>query len=369
MSGPRYRLLSGAELRKRTPIAWAIEGLVPQTGLALLYGASGASKSFLVLDMGCTIAEGRSWFGRATTQAPVIYVCLEGAGGLVGRVRAWEAAHGRPFPALVRLVLQQVNLLDAADVRALERAVGEWLAQLPGGLGKPIIIIDTLNRAMPGGDESLGPDMSMLLNACERLTQQCGGLTLLVHHVGKDGDRGPRGHSSLLNAADVSILVHRSGKGRQWEVKKLKDAADGLVATFELETVTFAQDEHGTELSSCVVRPILEAQVQQAVPDLPAPLRAALRSLRDALPDGALASATGEATDAVAEDASVATLKVGDWREKFYAQSSSGSADVKRAAFHRARTALSERGFIAESDGVLTVRAMALAVMTSLTER
>lgn len=47
----RFKALSAAEIAHAEPIKWSIRGLLPQIGLAALYGPSGSGKSFLTLDL------------------------------------------------------------------------------------------------------------------------------------------------------------------------------------------------------------------------------------------------------------------------------------------------------------------------------
>ncbi|HSW70900.1 MAG TPA: PriCT-2 domain-containing protein, partial [Gammaproteobacteria bacterium] len=87
----RYKLLSGADLIGMPPMGWLVRGVIPNKGLAALYGANGSGKSFLILDMGCAVAAGdKFWFGHSITQVPVTYVSLEGEAGMGKRVKAWS---------------------------------------------------------------------------------------------------------------------------------------------------------------------------------------------------------------------------------------------------------------------------------------
>lgn len=56
----RFKLISGTELHNAPSMKWLIRGLLPRTGLAVLYGPSGSGKSFLMLDIACALAGGSS---------------------------------------------------------------------------------------------------------------------------------------------------------------------------------------------------------------------------------------------------------------------------------------------------------------------
>ncbi len=243
----RYRLQSADDVLNAPQQRWIIHGVLPASGFAAVYGPSGSGKSFLVLDMCAAIASGVEWFGRRVHTAPVTCVCLEGEAGLGKRVKAWNVRHQRKLPDRLHFVTQPLDLREPDAVADLCAAV---LAA--GGRGG-LLVIDTLNRAAPGTDENSSSDMGELIAACNELQRVIGGVVLVVHHTGKDGTKGLRGHSSLLASLDVSIEVSRSDAKRHWSVAKSKDDADGAARDFHLSTVELGLDEYGDPITSCVV--------------------------------------------------------------------------------------------------------------------
>lgn len=243
----RYRLQSADDLLKAPSLRWMVQGVLPASGFGAVYGPSGSGKSFMVLDLCAAIAEGTEWFGRRVQAAPVTYVCLEGEAGLGKRAKAWSIRQHRNLPARLRFVTQPLDLRKPEDVADLCAAV--LAARGRDGL----LVIDTLNRAAPGTDENSSADMGQLIEACKEAQRRLGGMVLLVHHTGKDGAKGLRGHSSLYAALDAAIEVSRSDARREWSVAKSKDDADGGRHAFVLRVVELGDDEHGEPVTSCVV--------------------------------------------------------------------------------------------------------------------
>jgi hypothetical protein len=69
---------------------------------------------------------------------------------------------------------------------------------------------------------------------------------LLVHHTGKDKQKGMRGHSSMFAAMDAVIEVVRTENGnRMWRIGKAKDGEDGGENPFRLHVVELDTDEDG----------------------------------------------------------------------------------------------------------------------------
>ena len=119
-----------------------------------------------------------------------------------------------------------------------------------------VVIIDTLARAAAGLDENASRDMGQIIQAASKLQDLVGGLVVLVHHTGKDGNKGPRGHSSFMASLDAAIRVDQKGRRRTWTLDKAKDAEDGKEHDFELEKVNLGVDDLGNQTSSCVVVPV-----------------------------------------------------------------------------------------------------------------
>jgi hypothetical protein len=347
----RIRLLHRRELDSVLQPGWAVKGLLPQTGLAVFYGPSGAGKSFLLLDMVCAVAEGADWFGRRTNKAPIIYLCLEGAPGFVSRIKAWEAAHKRALPELVRCSFQPFDIHDPDAVDSLLHSVMGLMSTLPDGLPAPVVVVDTLSRATAGADENGPVAMGLTTNACARIADATGGLVVLVHHTGKDMDRGMRGHNSLFAAADCVVLVQRSGEHRAFEVKKAKDGEDGIGAGFELETVVLGVDPDGDQVTSCVVTAAEapDAKTRQAVPRGVAP---ALVALKELLPE---VSSAGPPR--VLEER---------WRDAFVASCTAASSSGKRSALSRARATLLECSLVVTIGEFLEVTPAGMDMLSKL---
>lgn len=339
--GARYHLVSVADVIGRPPPAWLVRGILPERGMAVVYGAPGSGKTFLVLDLACAIARGVAWGGRRVHAGRAVYVGLEGHVGT--RVAAYVKGHGIEAADLAGMTIierQMVDVRNADHAKALARDILAALPEAPA-----LVVVDTLNRSMPGGDENKSEDMGRAILAANYLSMELGCLVLFVHHSGKAESAGARGHSSLLGAADAELAVVRDDEGnRTVETTKMKDGEDGQRFAFRLKSIDLgAVHDHDPEaepderVSSCVVDGLKELNAPRIGPKPRVGAHAALgiRALRAAM------AAVGIEGDRPFEDDSVLLEQ---WQAQFEGQYAGDPA--WRRHFFQARTELLRKQII-----------------------
>jgi hypothetical protein len=235
----KFPFLSNADIATLPDPVWLIENVLQQNSLAALYGQWGVFKSFIVLDWALCLATGRRWLDRTVTRTDVLYIAGEGVGGLKDRIAAWQRSNGVDglIPGF-RVVPMTVNMMDLTEAeRLVHSAVEEQAASsfMPG-----MIICDTLARAMVGGDENAVKDMSVVIHHSDIIRRKLGGATfLIVHHAGKDAERGMRGSTGLPGALDTSFRVTRKDNSMVVELfcEKQKDGEDKWALHMRAEKV------------------------------------------------------------------------------------------------------------------------------------
>ena len=222
--------------------------------VSVVYGASNVGKSFWVLDLAASIANGEAFRGKARVDGgAVVYVSLEGRHSFANRISALKIT-GRLNPgAPLYIVNSTFNLLDAEDCDALIESVKD----IVGAAKTPVrlIVIDTLARAIAGGDENSSADMTSAVRAVDEIKNVTGAHVMLIHHPGKNEAKGARGHSSLRAAIDTEIEISKS-EGTSLAcaiVTKQRDLPDIPPMLFELKSVDLGFDNHGGMVTSCIV--------------------------------------------------------------------------------------------------------------------
>ena len=320
---------------------WLVRDLIPENGLALIYGAPGSGKSFLALDIGLRIATGMAVDGRQVNCSGVVYLAAEGQGGFRRRVNAFKRFHDVNGDVKFGLIPSAIDLLkpDAALPRliaSIEGAAERWGA--PPGL----IVIDTLAATFGGGDEN-GTDMLSYVNNLAKIRDHFQATVMAVHHRPKDHTNDtPRGHGSLMGAMDTMLIVG-AGNLRSVVVKKQKDAEPGDPIKFNLCSVPLGTDSDGEQVTSAVVN-YLRSFPKTALPKQP---KEALDILVEAIAE------VGVLPDA-ASIAQFSGLYVDEqvWRQRCADRGMGGDKEEgRRKAFSRAKDYLSAREFIALADG------------------
>lgn len=254
--------IAGALVAEVKAPRWIVKGLLEADALGLMYGAPGDGKSFLAIDIACSVATGTPWHDRKVRKGPVIYIAGEGLGGISRRLQAWQKDRGVGLDGAPLYVSNRaVSLLTAES--ALQ-VVEKIEAALPEDSPPPaLVVIDTVARAFVGGDENSSQDISLFINVIDTLLKgRWGAHVLLVHHSGKDAIKGARGSSALKGALDQEFAVERHISARKLSCTKMKDAETPAELAFKLRGVELARliDEFGEEttITSAVVE-MLEA--------------------------------------------------------------------------------------------------------------
>jgi hypothetical protein len=183
----------------------------------------------------------------------VVYVGLEGKQRK--RIEAYLQHHRLKRHELDDVLMverQPFDLLHPTCEPAV--ALARDIEQVAKGRPLRAVFIDTLNRALQGGDENSSADMGRAVAAAQAIADRLGCITILVHHSGKDPSKGARGHSSLHGATEVELFVTKKSDGwRDVNAIKVKDGEDGIRWKFRLAVETVGRDAEGDPRTSCVV--------------------------------------------------------------------------------------------------------------------
>lgn len=329
-----------------------VEDLLTTGSMSVVYGPSNCGKTFFIVDLALHVAWGREWRGRAVDQGAVVYLSLEGAQGIRNRMAAFRKHHELGDAALPFIAMPKpVNLLnDDADVNAVIALTQHVSDQT--GLPVRMVIIDTLSRAMAGGNENSPEDMTALIGNCDRIRDATGSHVCIVHHSGKDEAKGARGHSSLRAATDTEIEIKRDPEltFSSVRVAKQRDLEAGDPFGFTLHRVPLGVNRRGKDVTSCVVTESDQTIVLARDPDKLSPKEtAALDSLERCLAAGGFEVETGRNSDVTQ------AVTLHSWKRSLQALDviARNNDDMARPQFHRLKKGLERKGqIVVEGDKV-----------------
>lgn len=234
-----------------------IDGVLRQGHKMLLAGPSKAGKSYALIELCISIAEGKPWLGWACAQGRVLYVNLElDRPSALHRFRdvytalGWEPAH--------------INNIDIWNLRGKSVPMDKLAPKLIRRANKKdyiAVVIDPIYKVITG-DENSADQMAAFCNSFDLVASQLGCAVVYCHHHSK-GAQGSkrsmdRASGSGVFARDPDALIDMSElnltdeilQARQTEIDWLRIQAwmDAHVSRWR-ETLT--PDEQAGPVSVC----------------------------------------------------------------------------------------------------------------------
>lgn len=230
-----WKIIDLQELMNAPEMRWLIKPIIPETGLVMIYGASGSYKSFFALDMALDLSH----------QHSVIYVAAEGESGYKRRVSAWRKHRNCPGGA-IRFCMGAVNMFDGDELLYFQESISKYSPKL--------VIVDTLQMCIGAANENDGRDMKRIVDGCKALGRDLGCAVVLVHHTNKEGVY-ERGWGGLRNSADTLIKLNREDEIVRVSCEKTKDEAPFRAYYLAPLPVQLGLDDDGEPVQSLVLVP------------------------------------------------------------------------------------------------------------------
>ena len=173
-----------------------IDGFISSSSVAVLAGEPGAGKSFTALSWAAAIAEGSPWFGKATRQAPVVYVLGEGFSSFGERVEAWQTVNGRPMSDNLSFIDGITHDIDLKDPAAVQQLIDVLAYKQPG-----LVIFDTFPILARMTSENDNAEMLEVMTNVNKIVQDTGATVILIHYTMESSA------SSFVGTADTVVVA------------------------------------------------------------------------------------------------------------------------------------------------------------------
>ena len=263
-----WGIVSGAELNKTSPQPhrWIIKDWLP-VGLTKLTSPEKSGKTFLVQQMGLSVASGRPFLGvfDVATRGKVLYLGLEQSLGL-NHERLLLISNGESIPDNLDIVSAGSDWppLDQGGLARLEAYIKEE---------KPaMIVIDVWQALAPsanGRDNAYQAD-SKALRPLHGLANSTGTAILFIHHTrkgivsAKDPSETTSGSRALDSVPDHNIFLNREHGSNDAVVKtktRISRPIDDMALKFDVEaslwTYLGSGDEHTLNIQRTQILEIL----------------------------------------------------------------------------------------------------------------
>jgi hypothetical protein len=261
-------------------------------------------------------------------------VAAEGARGFRKRIVAYRHKFGIEKAAFA-LVPCPVDLLRPnGDTKELIALIKD--AESEFGQKCVMLVIDTLSRALAGGNENSPEDMGALVKHCDAIRAATGATLHIVHHSGKNQAAGARGHSLLKGATDTEIEIVGDRRGGTVNGTKQRDIERSLTVGFRYEVVELGHTDDGSKVTSVVTYVEKENEFNTRLPDVALQMHEVLRALQES-----------DIADNVCKG-----IRWADWQEACFEHLTNKSGkQLKRTALFYPRQTLSNSGAIVKTEG------------------
>jgi len=332
-TGRRIHFTKFADIKLSTTTRYIVKGILPSSGIVVVWGPPKCGKSFWVFDVTAHTAAGWPYRGHRVKQCAVVYFALEGQLGFEAGKEAFSKAHSVDD---LSFYLSTDRIVLPRDGPAIIASIKQNFPEVKPG----IVVLDTLNRSISGSENDPG-DMGAYVRAADLIRETLGCLVIIIHHCGIEEKR-PRGHTSLTCADDAQIAVRRDANGNiVATVEYMKDGPTGAEIVSFLENIVVGTDDDGEPITSCVVR----ETTMEAAPKKSGGITKADRALKvlfDLINDGETVPRPDDKHVPVA----VTCVTHAKWKERLEKRAIINPEGNPRQEFQRIRVTLENNGHI-----------------------
>ena len=218
-------LVSLRELRSRGAYIpeWIVKGILPRGVIVVIWGSPGSTKTAFLLSIAFSMATGVPWLdGTVIEEGGTLFVAMESQDDTENMLLGCYEHHAallddsRDYPLLV--YEKPLSLfpgkdkasidLAAANEKKIIRLAKEFKEKY--GVACKLIVLDTLQRTMLGGNQSRPEDVALISSAVDRIAKATGATVIALHHSIKGG-ASMRGSEALVGDFHGTLHAQRGG--------------------------------------------------------------------------------------------------------------------------------------------------------------
>lgn len=208
------------------PLEWLVDGLVPMGDITVIGGYPGSFKTWLMLDIAVSSAQGRDFLGRFKTRKEKILIIDE------------ESCE-RGLQRRLSLLTDEKDLdIEILSYSGFDISKTDWAVNYCLENGIKVVMIDSLIRIHKLKDENSSAEMAKIFAEFKKFKQN--NITLIaLHHNRKSGsnnsDSGEdmRGSSEIFASLDCALSLKKNNNSeiiiRQTKLKEDEERSPFLV--------------------------------------------------------------------------------------------------------------------------------------------
>lgn len=237
-----------------------VKGLLDKGAMSTWYGPPKTGKTFVLLWLAACVASGTPFAGHKARRGAVVYIAMEGTGGILKRLRAIQLKHPDMDCSSFAIVRRKIDLLHGK--KGVEE-VAEICRQVAKQTGQAVelVVVDTVARAISGGDENSSVDMGALIHSFDAIRAATGAHLAAIHHTSKSNPHAARGFGGLLGAVDSEFEIQKG----MLKATNMREGEAGKLWAAVLEPVQLGVDADGEPILSFVVKITDKREMQIAL--------------------------------------------------------------------------------------------------------
>ena len=251
-------LMSVLDLEQHSAnVRWAVKHVIGEETVGMIFGASGAFKSFLAIDYAMHRCYGMDWLGKKTRKGNVVYLAAEGGAGLLRRIQAWHLARGMDWRQCPMATVTVPLTMKTKSAFLREQIIA-------AGMKATDVVIDTMSQTYTGNENSSDEVAEYFRVIGLELRAMLGVTVIVVHHSGHSASERPRGSSAIVGALDFVFGVFREEKERIATLTCLKQKDEDRFADvlFDLSVHEIGRDEDGDPITSLAAKHMVTGEEQ-----------------------------------------------------------------------------------------------------------
>lgn len=308
-----------------------IRNLCQKSEVGIMVAPSNVGKTALAVALGSHVVQGKPVLSMPTCKGVVVHVCGEGGNAVKDRISVSLAGEEGASDYLV--IKKRIDLGDAGEIMEFIRDLRAYLGETGDDLS--LVIFDTFIHSIGDLNENSSVDMSTAIAGAQEIAEAFEAHVLLVHHTGREEERGGRGSSAIRSNVDSEFTIKADPESNEavLTTTKQRNLENGLRFSYALRKKLLGYDDEGYERST-VVAELLDGSERKGAKSqaqLSTKQIAILSSMKAAL-------ACGE--DRISTTALMPLVAYREW-------SSSADEKAQLAGFRGVLNALEKRGMIA----------------------